>query len=63
MTIEGINYRLTKHGRQRFLERIGKVSDSEMLVTAVAGLNNFKFIWKPGISDGFRLVTVIVEPG
>lgn len=59
-------YRLTKHGRKRFVERIGKeYSDSQILSLCHEGLpgTNYKPVWKPdkNLTKGkhYRLVTII----
>lgn len=62
MWINGDNYRLTKHGRKRFLERVGQVTDAQMLRVAVHGMKGYRFVWRPDRSGvGYRLVTVIKE--
>ena len=61
MYIAGENYRLTKHGRQRYLGRVGCATDSEMLLHAVRGDRRFRFIWKPDSVSGYRLVTVLLS--
>lgn len=61
MYSNGTNYRLTKHGRKMYLERVGQATDSEMLTNAISGLSGYRFIWKsekPGSRDK-RLVTVL----
>jgi len=65
MTINGMNYRLTKHGRKRFLERVGAFfSDAQMIQIAVAGTPGCQFVWKPEARgrNGLRLVTVLKYP-
>lgn len=63
MYSKGFNYWLTKHGRQRFLERVkNNASDSEILKIAVNGLPGYNFIWAPDKrypTSGRRLVTVL----
>ena len=61
MTIDGVNYRLTKHGRQQFLDRVGQMSDADMIHAAVRGRTGFKFVWVSDESagEGLRLVTVL----
>jgi len=73
MYIEGGNYYLTKHGRQRYLHRVGEATDREMLIHAIKGDNLFQFVWKPTrkflrgvyyprgalVVIGYRLVTVL----
>lgn len=58
MYIEGQNYRLTKHGRKRFLERSGfpNATDNEVIRLCVG---NPRALWKPDESEGFRLVTFL----
>ena len=62
MYSNGINYRLTKHGRKMYLKRVGQASDTEMLNIAITGLPGYKFIWKDDRSCRLskRLVTVLV---
>ena len=60
MTINGTNYRLTKHGRKRFLQRVEAATDTQIIRTAVAGRLGYCFIWRPAIyGDVFRLITVL----
>jgi hypothetical protein len=73
MYLAGTNYRLTKHGRARYLERVGQATDSGMIVHAVKGDPRFRFVWKPdvqflrgscypqgaNVTTGYRLVTVL----
>jgi len=57
---------LTKHGRQRFIERIGDMSDKAMLEAFCTGLvlgqikTGFYYIWTPDWKrwDTIRLKTV-----
>ena len=64
MTIDGRDYRLSKHGRKRYLERVGPMclSDTELIRRARVHLTA---IWKPektwGPDLGDRLVTVLPE--
>lgn len=65
MYINGFNYWLTKHGRLRFIQRVGKLPDSEILTTAVHGKEGYQFVWMPDKTyptTGRRLVTVYVDP-
>jgi hypothetical protein len=59
VTIDGVNYRLTKHGRRRYLERAGPAADSEILTRCVG---DPRAVWSPDPSDGFRLVTYLASP-
>lgn len=65
MYLHGMNYRLTKHGRKRFTERISNTtSDREIIETAVEGLNGYQFVWAPDKNEpntGRRLVTVLID--
>ena len=66
MWINGINYYLTRHGRRRFVERLGEMADSDMIATAVYGVPGFQFIWKPDWNNpkwAKRLVTVKKDEG
>jgi len=54
------NFRLTKHGRQQYLQRVGKATDTEIIVNSVEGIHGFRAIWKPD-SSGLRLVTILEE--
>ena len=67
MLIEGRNWRLTKHGRQRFLERVGVMTDSQIIMSAQSGvvfkvITGFKYKWCPDRARrrDKRLVTVLV---
>lgn len=60
----GYNHWLTKHGRRRFLQRVGNASDTEILNTAIEGKEGYKFIWAPDKrypDHGRRLVTVLIN--
>lgn len=64
MTIGGVNYRLTKHGRKRFIQRLGMMKDADIIRTAVHGVDGFRFVWKrpdkrKSCKEGLRLVTVL----
>lgn len=61
MWINGINYRLTKHGRKRYLERVNpNATDAEILRHCVEGVNGYRVVWEPEKGgDGFRLVTIV----
>ena len=60
MWVNGTNYRLTKHGRKRYIERVDKrATDREMILDCVVGGSDFTPVWKPDDFDGFRLVTVL----
>ncbi len=60
MWVNETNYRLTKHGRQRYIERVdSKATDREMIQDCVTGKSNFTPVWKPDEFGGFRLVTVL----
>lgn len=66
MQIDGHNYRLTKHGRKRFLARVcpgEEPNDGKILRMAVEGVPGFKFVWVPDarIEGDFRLITVLIE--
>ncbi len=57
MTVNGINYRLTKHGRKRFLERSGKtIPDTEIIRHCVT---DTRAVWRPDWQEGYRLVTYL----
>jgi hypothetical protein len=66
MTIDGRNYRLTKHGRLRFLERVGPacLDDNEIIRRARV---HPRAIWKPErwpdgtLKEALRLVTVLPD--
>lgn len=60
MTIGGVNYRLTRHGRRRYLERVGEAPDREILARCVG---DPRAVWAPDAVDGFRLVTYLASPG
>jgi len=60
----GYDWRLTKHGRARFLERVGICADTVMLITAIQGKEGYTFIWAPDRvypTQGRRLVTVLIK--
>lgn len=59
MTINGTNYRLTKHGRARYLERVGFAEDSEIIRNTARGIPGYQPIWKPCRKEGYRLVTIL----
>ena len=60
MTINGVNYRPTKHGRKRYLKRVGMADDTTIIRHAVLGLPGFKVIWIPELQPkSFRLVTIL----
>lgn len=64
MYVQGFNYWLTKHGRKRFIERLGKRPDSEILATAIKGNPGYRFVWAPDKNcptTGRRLVTVLLD--
>ena len=64
MKANDLQYWLTKHGRKRFLERVGKASDTEILSTAINGKDGYQFIWAPDKrypDFGRRLVTVLIQ--
>jgi hypothetical protein len=63
VTILGKNFRLTKHGRQRFLERVGPARDWEILKRSYEGVPGFISIWKRDRWEqgAFRLVSIIPE--
>lgn len=75
MYVAGTNYYLTKHGRQRYTQRVGQATDAEMIVHSVRGDPQFRFVWKPytrflrgtyypegaHVLIGYRLVTVLVR--
>jgi len=56
MTVDGINYRLTKHGYKRAKERLG-ITDQVAIILAC--LNNSKAVWKKDRQEGMRLITVL----
>uniref|UniRef100_A0A6M3ITC9 Uncharacterized protein n=1 Tax=viral metagenome TaxID=1070528 RepID=A0A6M3ITC9_9ZZZZ len=45
MKIDGVNYYLSKHGRLRYMERLGQARDVEIIRTAVGGKEGFRFIF------------------
>ena len=51
---------LSKHGRARFIERVGYMTDEEMLFVATFGKPGFKFKWEPE-EIGLVLVTVLFD--
>ena len=61
---DGNEYRLTKHGRARYLQRVNAdATDTEILLHAIKGDPNFTFVWgedwtHKGDSRFKRLVTV-----
>ena len=66
--INGITYRLTKHGRKRFLERVALIPDSVIIKVAQKGkLFNFfrgfdyKVLPDSRQWDSMRLITVYFE--
>lgn len=62
MYINNFNWYLTKHGRKRYIERIGLDNDSSMISTAVNGKVGFLFRWVPDKkypTTARRLVTVL----
>lgn len=66
MRINGVNYRLTKHGRKRFIKRVGYMSDADILRTVGTGKalgfidTGYSFKFKPDWKQrqDLRLVTV-----
>lgn len=66
MTINDKNYRLTKHGRKRYIERVGTTNvDSEIIQDCVNGKTIKQAVWKPALrnGNGLRLVTVLPKSG
>lgn len=64
MWVDDYSLRLTKHGRMRFLERVGDgYSDAAILALAYVGLPGYKMVWKPDarLKKAYRLVTVLYE--
>ncbi len=61
MFIDGKNYRLTKHGRKRYRQRIGPAHDSEILENCVKGIAVSSAIWKRDKNGDYRLVTVLPD--
>ena len=62
MWINGFNYMFTKHGRKRFIERVGPKKDNEMIATAVKGHPDYVFLWEPDWNNpttGRRLKTTL----
>jgi hypothetical protein len=58
MTISSINYRLTRHGRKRYLERVNpNATDTTIILHCAYGVNGFRTVWKPS-KDGLRLITI-----
>lgn len=74
MYVSGANYRLTKHGRKRYLERVGQTTDRKMILHAIKGDSRFRFVWKQAVKfclghyypkgahvvNGYKLVTVLL---
>jgi hypothetical protein len=60
MTQDGITYKLTNHARERFLERVGQVTPSEMLRMAVAGIPGVKCVWEEDEIDRDRMHLITV---
>ena len=66
MTIDGRNYRLSKHGRKRFLERVGPMCLGQNEIIRRARVH-LRAIWKPEqwpdgtLRDDLRLVTVLPD--
>lgn len=60
MYVNGRNYRLTKHGRKRYIKRIGQETDKNILKNAIHGLQGYEFIWQNDRKHkkDFRLITV-----
>lgn len=54
MTIDGVNYRLTKHGRRRYIESVGQAHDNDIIRACV---NDPHAVWRRDRSEGLRLVT------
>jgi len=44
MSIERL---ISRHARKRFYERIGYMTDKEIVDAALCGVDGFKFVWKP----------------
>ena len=64
MYVRGFNWWLTKHGRQRFIERFGHKPDNEILDIAINGADGYIFVWAPDRAypvTGRRLVTVLYD--
>jgi hypothetical protein len=64
MYFQEFNWWLTKHGRQRFIERVGEMPDSDILSTAIKGKEGYTFVWAPDRSyptTGRRLITVLIN--
>lgn len=65
MIINGKNYRLTKHGRARFRERVAIINDDRLILsTAANGLPHYEFVFTPDRNDPTvqRLTTVYYLP-
>lgn len=61
MIIDGKHYRLTKHGRQRYRQRVAPITDDRLIIaTAHAGLPGYVFKWLPDTKhpNTWRLITV-----
>jgi hypothetical protein len=58
---DDFNYHLTKHGRQRFRERVGPCHDGEILRNAISGVPGYTMVWAKDRSNSMamRLVTVL----
>ena len=68
MLILGAHWRLTKHGRVRFIERVGMMSDNDIIKTAREGLvmgffTGFSFKWGADYKQwrDKRLITVYFD--
>jgi len=64
MTSMIFTWRLTKHGRARFIERLGMMKDNEMILKAILGHEDYTFVWAPDQKypvTGRRLVTVLYK--
>ena len=68
ININGENYRITRHGRERFIERIQEgLTDDEMIMIALNGMDGVAFFWErdgwnPYVCDGYALVTTYRVP-
>lgn len=49
MTVNGVNYRLTKHGRRRYIERVGQADDNDVIRACV---NDPNAVWRSDRVDG-----------
>lgn len=65
ISVNGINYRVSNHGRYRYLQRAGigqgdcRLSDSDIVRSCI---NDPRAVWGLGRPDGYLLITYPPKP-